>query len=418
MAEIFHGAVSCGAEASAMASCESGPLAAIGRRMERRKFASGTETLNLDEIETSRKRRRVDESGDADAEREENSESMTGGSIETPPVASPEESEKSDRCPRYGISEFCGRRREMEDAVSVRPDFLRRDDLTLGKHHFFGVFDGHGCSHVATLCRDRMHEFVAEDVMALGLNNALPHTVWKGTIERSFARMDAETANGDGVRPSPGCRCELQPPKSDHVGSTAVVAIVSRTHIVVANCGDSRAVLCRNGVPIPLSFDHKPDREDELLRIEAAGGRVIYWDGARVFGVLAMSRAIGDNCLKPFVIPDPEVTVTERDDGDECLILASDGLWDVLSNETACNIARMCLNGGGVRGEAAETDTASRSEDDDEELGDCGGVDAACSDAALLLTKLALARQSADNISVVVVDLRNKRKRETTANSQ
>lgn len=69
--------------------------------------------------------------------------------------------------------------------------------------------------------------------------------------------MDAETANGDGVRPSPDCRCELQPPRSDHVGSTAVVAIVSRSHIIVANCGDSRAVLCRNGIPIPLSFDHK-----------------------------------------------------------------------------------------------------------------------------------------------------------------
>lgn len=123
--------------------------------------------------------------------------------------------------------------------------------------------------------------------------------------------------------------------------------------------------------------------------------------------------------MKPFVIPDPEVTVTERDDGDECLILASDGLWDVLSNKTACNIARMCLQCDGVRREAADTDTASRSEDEEEEPGDgCGGVDAACSDAALLLTKLALARQSADNISVVVVDLRNKRKRETTANSQ
>lgn len=102
-----------------------------------------------------------------------------------------------------------------------------------------------------------MHELVAEDVVALGLDAAAPQKAWRGTMERSFARMDAETANRDGLRPSPGCRCALQPPRSDHVGSTAVVAVVNSTHIVVANCGDSRAVLCRNGVPIPLSSDHK-----------------------------------------------------------------------------------------------------------------------------------------------------------------
>ena len=49
-----------------------------------------------------------------------------------------------ERLPRYGVSSVCGRRREMEDAVSIRPDFLP----SASKHHFFGVFDGHGCSHV------------------------------------------------------------------------------------------------------------------------------------------------------------------------------------------------------------------------------------------------------------------------------
>jgi hypothetical protein len=87
---------------------------------------------------------------------------------------------------------------------------------------------------------------------------------------------------------------------------------------VAANCGDSRAVLCLDGgKPVPLSSDHKPDRPDELARIEAAGGRVIFWEGAGVLGVLPMSDAIGDGYLKPFVTAIPEVTVT---DTDECLI--------------------------------------------------------------------------------------------------
>ncbi|XP_020423825.1 probable protein phosphatase 2C 24 [Prunus persica] len=164
-----------------------------------------------------------------------------------------------------------------------------------------------------------------------------------------------------------------------------------RFHNIV-NGGDSRAVLCRNGKAFPLSVDHKPDRPDELKRIEEAGGRVIYWDGPRVLGVLAMSRAIGDNYLKPYVSCEPEVTITDRTAEDECLILVSDGLWDVVSNDTACGVARMCLRGKRLAAAEAETDGSSSS-----------SSDRACFDASMLLTKLALARHSTDNVSVVVV---------------
>jgi protein phosphatase 2C len=59
----------------------------------------------------------------------------------------------------------------------------------------------------------------------------------------------------------------------------------------VASYGDSRVVLCRaGGEAVELTSDHKPDRPNELERIEAAGGRVIFWDDAGVLGVLAMSR--------------------------------------------------------------------------------------------------------------------------------
>ncbi|CAL9113535.1 unnamed protein product [Musa textilis] len=293
--------------------------------------------------------------------------------------------------PKYGMMAVCGRRREMEDAVSIRPNFVRRACGAAARNHsFFGVYDGHGCSHVAALCRDRMHELVAEEMSRLG-SDPLPPEAWTRLMERSFSLMDSEAAAAAqpcNDRLIPCCRCELQTPRCDNVGSAVVVGVVGPTHIVVANCGDSRAILCRGGVPVPLSFDHKPDRPDELSRIEAAGGRVIYWEGARVLGVLAMSRAIGDSYLKPYVTSEPEVTVTERSEEDECLILGSDGLWDVVTNDMACHVARMCL-----RASAPARVPGERR-------------DGACSDAATLLTKLALARGSADNVSVVVVDLR------------
>lgn len=292
---------------------------------------------------------------------------------------------------KHGAASVTGRRREMEDAVSVREAFVApaaadTDGAAGGRCDFYGVFDGHGCSHVAEACRERMHELLAEELVATGddggsFSSPREPAAWTSAMERCFARMDAEVTSAGGRAASASCRCDAH--KCDHVGSTAVVAVVEERRVVVGHCGDSRALLCRGdgAPPVALSSDHKPDRPDEQERIESAGGRVIFWEGARVLGVLAMSRAIGDGYLKPYVSSVPEVTVTDLADGDECLILASDGLWDVVSNEAACEVARACLR---------------------------RGRDKWCAEAAALLTKLALAKRSADNISVVVVDLRRK----------
>lgn len=99
----------------------------------------------------------------------------------------------------------------------------------------------------------------------------------------------------------------------------------------------------------------------------------------------------GDYYLKPYVSAEPEVTVVDRTEQDEFLILASDGLWDVVSNEVACKIARNCLSGRAASRfpEAVAGRTAA--------------------DAAALLTELAMSRGSRDNISVVVVELQRLR---------
>lgn len=321
----------------------------------------------------------------------------TSSDLVSPPSDLTNEHDLAPDCPKFGMTSVCGRRRDMEDAVAIHPSFSRRNPNFRSGLHFFGVYDGHGCSHVATRCRDRMHEIVKDE-----FENEQTAS-WEKIMFQSFSKMDKEVVESSAGRsgaPTSTCRCELQTPQCDAVGSTAVVAVVTPDKIVVSNCGDSRAILCRNGVAIPLSVDHKPDRPDELNRIQEAGGRVIFWDGPRVLGVLAMSRAIGDNYLKPYVISEPEVTITERSSEDECLILASDGLWDVVSNETACGVARMCL-------QARKPPSPPRSPGNDITVTEAEeSSDKACSDASILLTKLALARHSTDNVSVVVVDLR------------
>ncbi|KAJ6375084.1 hypothetical protein OIU77_000116 [Salix suchowensis] len=285
--------------------------------------------------------------------------------------------------------------------VSVRkPEVNRRRPV-----HLFGVFDGHGGAHVAALCRERMHVLIEEELARVdvtrlrsesGDGGAEWEEMWRGVMKRSYERMD-EVAMGTCACGSMGFKCGCHPMQMALGGSTAVVAVLSPEHIIVANCGDSRAALSRGGRAIPLSVDHKPDRSDELARIEAAGGRVIFLNGARVEGILAMSRAIGDRYLKPVVIAEPEITFTQREPEDECLILASDGLWDVMSSDLACQVARECLR---------EKNPPANAGPQIEDEGAAALYPSRSMLAAALLTRLALGRRSADNISVIVVDLK------------
>ena len=78
-------------------------------------------------------------------------------------------------------------------------------------------------------------------------------------------------------------------------GTTAILAIIHGRHLTVANVGDSRCVLCRNGIAIDMSIDHKPDDTKELQRIEKAGGKVTC--EGRINGGLNLSRALGRSSL-------------------------------------------------------------------------------------------------------------------------
>ncbi|CAJ2676289.1 unnamed protein product [Trifolium pratense] len=284
----------------------------------------------------------------------------------------------------WGHTSLIGRRKEMEDAIAVIPGFMSRTCDHVGgctapgsrssgeitPVHFFGVYDGHGGSQ-------RMHSVIAEEWEREIAYGAEWQRKWEAVFANGFERTDKEIES-DEVAP-------------EMVGSTASVVVLSGCQIITSNCGDSRAILCRRTETVPLTVDQKPDREDELLRIEGEGGKVINWNGARVFGVLAMSRAIGDRYLRPWIIPVPEITFTTRTDEDECLILASDGLWDVMTNEEVGEVARHILR-------------RRRRSLSMEEISPTQIV-------ADSLTEIACGRNSKDNISIIVVDLKTKRKR-------
>ena len=123
------------------------------------------------------------------------------------------------------------------------------------------------------------------------------------------------------------------------VGTTSCVCLLTPTEIYCANAGDSRAVLCQGVSSFDLSDDHIPENEDELIRIEEAGGTV---EDGRINGKLSLSRAIGDLAYKQnanlsverqAITCVPDVTRRDRTATDSFLIIACDGIWECVSSQ-------------------------------------------------------------------------------------
>lgn len=243
----------------------------------------------------------------------------------------------------YGVAELQGRRPTMEDAHAV---------LIMPQYAIFGLFDGHGGKDVSEFLSNNLINSIVADSEFLKSNSK--------ALYNSYIKIDSLLDNSIAQRQ----------------GATAVTALVNHNKLYVANVGDSRAVICCNGVAVPLSIDHKPDRADEKKRIEDLGGKIIFHGVWRVQGNLAISRAIGDHRLSPYVIAEPEVQEHLLTNQDEFLILACDGVWDVLTNQQAVNIVRQSLLKDRNFDKAAKT-----------------------------LVDAAYNAGSTDNISVVVIDI-------------
>lgn len=133
---------------------------------------------------------------------------------------------------------------------------------------------------------------------------------------------------------------------ADHTGSTACVAIVRReiNHNVlyVANVGDTRATLSKNGQAQRLSIDHKATDPAEIARVKSEGGSIM---DNRVAGGLAITRAMGDHSYKTFgVSASPYVIRHVLRPFDKFLVIASDGVWDTVNDQQAIECCKEDLN--------------------------------------------------------------------------
>ncbi|XP_020518950.1 probable protein phosphatase 2C 74 isoform X1 [Amborella trichopoda] len=213
----------------------------------------------------------------------------------------------------FGLVSRKGRRQVLEDGYKVICNIFGDP-----KQALFGVFDGHGGREAVDFVVEKLAQNI---VKALGKRETA-HNLHEEAIRAGYLTTDKEFLS-KGVRS----------------GACVATAFLSNGELHVANAGDCRVVLSSKGTAYPLTSDHRVEREDERIRIENSGGFVDCVNGVwRIHGSLAVSRAIGDTYLKEWVIANPEINKLKLTPDCEFLIIASDGLWDKVTNQEAVDM--------------------------------------------------------------------------------
>ncbi|OWF39618.1 probable protein phosphatase 2C T23F11.1 [Mizuhopecten yessoensis] len=237
------------------------------------------------------------------------------------PVTTKETSSCQNQFLKVGSSCMQGWRINMEDAHTHLLSLPGDKDA-----QFFGVFDGHGGAKIAQYAGINLHKKIVSHP-AYSQGN-VPEAIRQG-----FLGLDEEMIKDEAM-------------KEELAGTTAVITIFKGNTIYCGNVGDSRAVVSIKGTVEQLSHDHKPGNESETKRIISAGGWVEF---NRVNGNLALSRALGDFVFKKnekkgpeeqIVTAYPDVIENRITPDHEFLVIACDGIWDVLTSQEVVDFVR------------------------------------------------------------------------------
>ncbi|XP_010524855.1 PREDICTED: probable protein phosphatase 2C 73 isoform X2 [Tarenaya hassleriana] len=238
-----------------------------------------------------------------------------------------------------------------QDCAIVWEKFGCQEDII-----FCGIFDGHGpwghfvAKHVRNSLPSSLLCNWQETLAHIELNTETglesdkklqPFNIWKRSYLKTCSEVDQELENQRKI-------------DTFYSGTTGLTIVRQGEDIYVANVGDSRAVLATVSaegslVSVQLTIDFKPDLPQEEERIVRSNGRVFcledepgvqrVWLPDEESPGLAMSRAFGDYCIKEYgLVSVPEVTQRRITTRDQFVILATDGVWDVISNQEAVEI--------------------------------------------------------------------------------
>ncbi|KAI6221369.1 PPM-type phosphatase domain-containing protein [Aphelenchoides fujianensis] len=251
---------------------------------------------------------------------------------------------------RFVVASMQGWRKEMDDAHDLKVSITETEPFK--NWSFFAVFDGHAGSRVAQHSSENLLQYLldtdefkqASSPLAVELEQS------KGAVTENAKQLITTGIKAAFLKLDEHMSCEKTIDDKEKSGTTAVCAILSPEHIFFGNLGDSRGMLSRENHEVFFTIDHKPCHEQERTRILKAGGTVM---NQRVNGSLTVSRALGDYAFKSMpglapsdqpVSPEPDVYILDRNPKeDQFLVLATDGIYNVISNKDLCHLIRSRL---------------------------------------------------------------------------
>jgi serine/threonine protein phosphatase PrpC len=201
---------------------------------------------------------------------------------------------------------------------------LSGENQELNPVTFIAVFDGHGGKAVSKYLKENLPPFFVnrfnKDIYS---NSELSAKYFNKIYDLIQNKMKTD-----------------HPRAVQYCGSTACVCIHikdgKKDRLWVLNVGDSRAVKCnRSNIAEQLSQDHKPNSPSERLRIEQLGGKIEFDGSDWRIKDLSLSRAFGDIECTPYVTHLPQIYRNRIKNSDRFIVVACDGLWDVMSNQDA-----------------------------------------------------------------------------------
>ena len=281
----------------------------------------------------------------------------------------------------YNTSE--GNIREYnEDTITVTKINLNQKDKN-DYFYFFAVYDGHGGNGCSLYLKNNLHKNITE-FSTKGIKTAIEIT------ENTFLSSKAIDYNYDLL---------------DTSGSCGVILLIKKNKCIIANIGDSRLVMFKNKRVVFSTSDHKPNTYIEKHRIESQGGSVyqttaaipIYQNGKLIEipwrvcpGGLSVSRTFGDieskderfGGKKGVVVALPDISEFELNDEYNFIVIGCDGIFDVLSNGEIIECIKIVLKINKSKNKK---------------------INELCGDFASMIIKSALAKESFDNVSCIVI---------------
>ena len=303
-------------------------------------------------------------------------------------TSTPNKINENDIVKGYAYNSSMGNFRDYnEDTITATKIILNNDENN--SFYFFAIYDGHGGKGCSYYLKDNLHKNINE-FSSLGIRLGIKKT------EENFKKEEGLNENGE---------------IKDTSGSCAIISMIKNNKLIIANVGDSRLVIYKNKKITFVTEDHKPDSEIEKKRIELAGGKIyqtpslfpLYQNGKKIEnpwrvlpGRLSVSRTIGDieakeerfGGMKNVVIALPDITEIELNNEYNFIVMGCDGIFDVLSNEEILECIYIVLK--------EKKMTEFINDDDYHEL---------CGDFASMIIKAALAKESFDNVSCIVIAL-------------